>query len=423
MRTAQASRLPGPGTDPEAVIRQARRRQRRRYLVAGVAVVAVLAAAAAVLTAAGSGSRPQPPVGRPARAAPAHVIRPAPVPGLILGGAATAVVMWPVGYPLFTSAGGPPAYVDDLTTGHLSRRQVPGIAGGDYQPYLIRVGRWLVYVGAGGTAVISADLVGKPRVLGTTPFFAPAAAPGRIWLVRYRGGMLGQAPVRVRPAPVTGGPPGPAVTLPAGAAGVIGAAAVIRGTDAGLLLEVRHGGGFGLALWAPGGSAPANLPHAYASGASVLAATSLLVAYGTGCSPDSPCPMLRVFNVVTGRLVSFPAPPGTAGWVPNPSDAFSTISPGNQMMAAYAATRPQRNGHGRLYLIQLTGPSRRARAVPSSAAPFYARATWSAKGSWLLYQGPGGHLWAYQVTTGNIRTSSTPCCQYTAMVTVPNRPS
>jgi len=187
MRTAQASRLPGEGMDPEAVIRQARRRQRRRWLGAGVALVAVLAAAAAVIMAGGSGSRPRRPVTHPVRAAPAHAIRPAPVPGLILGGAATTVVMWPVGYPLFTSAGGPPAYVDDLTTGHLSRRQVPGIVGCDCQPYLIGVSRRLVYVGAGGTTVIPADLAGKPRVLGTTPFFAPAAAPGHIWLVRYRG--------------------------------------------------------------------------------------------------------------------------------------------------------------------------------------------------------------------------------------------
>jgi len=394
MRTAQASRLPGEGMDPEAVIRQARRRQRRRWLGAGVALVAVLAAAAAVIMAGGSGSRPRRPVTHPVRAAPAHAIRPAPVPGLILGGAATTVVMWPVGYPLFTSAGGPPAYVDDLTTGHLSRRQVPGIVGCDCQPYLIGVSRRLVYVGAGGTTVIPADLAGKPRVLGTTPFFAPAAAPGHIWLVRYRGGYLGQAPVRVRPVPVTGGPPGQAVTLPAGAGGVI------RGTDAGLLLEVRHGRSVGLALWAPG-SAPANLPHARASGASALGATSLLVAYGTGCSPDGPCQMLRIFNVVTGRLVS--------------------ISPDNQLIAAYAATQPLRKGRGRLYLIRLTSPSRRARAVPASAAPSYARTAWSPKGSWLLYQGPRMHLWAYQVTTGKVRASSTPCCGYTAMVAVRNR--
>jgi hypothetical protein len=407
MRTAQASRLPGDGTDPEAVIREARRRQRRRYLVAGVALVAVLAAAAAVITAVSPGGHPRRPASRPARTAPAPVIR--PLPGLILAGAATTVVMWPVGRPVFgdTPGGGPPAYVADLATGHLSRRHVPGIAGCDCLPYLIGAGRRLVYVSADGTAVIPADLAGKPRMLGTTPFFAPAAAPGHVWLVRYRGGVLGQAPVRVRQVPVTGGPPGAAVTLPAGDL-------LIRGTAAGLLLVARRG----LALWAPG-SAPADLPHS--SGWDGFDATPLLVAYGTGCDPRDRCQMLRIFNVVTGRLVSFPAPPGTAGWVPDGFDLVSAISPGNQMMAAYAATRPKRKRQARLY-VRLTSPSHRARAVPSSAAPFYTRTAWSAKGSWLLYQGAGGHLWAYQVTTGKIRTSSTPCCGYTAMVAVPNRP-
>src|SRR5215472_2720050 len=217
MRTAQASRLPGDGTDPEAVIREARRRQRRRYLVAGVAVAVVLAAAAAVITAASPDSHPRRPASRHGRTAPAPAIRPSP--GLILAGAATTVVMWPLGRPVFTPAGGPPAYVADLATGHLSRRQVPGIAGCDCLPYLIGAGKRLVYVSRDGTAVILADLAGKPWLLGTTPFFAPAAAPGQVWLVRYRGGGgggLGRAPIRVSPVPVTGGPPGAAVTLPAG---------------------------------------------------------------------------------------------------------------------------------------------------------------------------------------------------------------
>src|SRR5215472_19131158 len=414
MRAAQASRLPGDGTEPEAVIREARRRQRRRHLVAGVAIIVLLTAAATVVTAVSWGSHPRRPASRPARTAPAHTIRPAPLPGLILGSAVTTVMMWPIGPPAFTSAGGPPAYVDDLTTGHLAQRQVPRIAGCDCQPYLIAVGKRLVYVSAGGTAAIPADLNGKPRMLGTTPFFAPSAAPGHVWLVRFRGDVLGQAPIRVWPVPVTGGPPGAAVTLPAGAD------MLIRGTDAGLLLEVRHGRSAGLALWAPG-SAPANLPHAHSSGSSVLDATSRLVAYGTGCGPFGPCQMLRIFNVVTGRVVSFPAPPGTAGWVPGGFYLFSGISPGNQMIAAYAAIRPQRKGQARLYVIRLTSPSHRARAVPSSAAPLFTRAAWSAKGSWLLYQGPGGHLWAYQMTTVKVRASSTPCCGYTAMVAVPNR--
>ena len=66
-------------------------------------------------------------------------------------------------------------------------------------------------------------------------------------------------------------------------------------------------------------------------------ATSRLGAYGTGCTsqstaPDAPqdpnagydtCRALQVLDVVTGKLISFPAPPGTAGWVP---DGFNRVS-------------------------------------------------------------------------------------------------
>ena len=88
------------------------------------------------------------------------------------------------------------------------------------------------------------------------------------------------------------------------------------------------------------------------------------------------------------------------------------------MIAAYAAARPQGDGRTRLYVLRLTGARRPVTAVPSSAAFLYARTGWSARGSWLLYQGPGKHLWAYQVTTGRLRSSGTPCCQYTVMATV-----
>jgi hypothetical protein len=59
MKTAPARWRPGPGTQPEALIREARRRQRRRYLAVGVAVIAVLGSAAGVAAGLhGSGSRP-----------------------------------------------------------------------------------------------------------------------------------------------------------------------------------------------------------------------------------------------------------------------------------------------------------------------------------------------------------------------------
>jgi hypothetical protein len=125
---------------------------------------------------------------------------------------------------------------------------------------------------------------------------------------------------------------------------------------------------------------------------------------------------------VTGKLISFAAPPRTAGWVPDGFGLVSAISPGNQMIAAYAAMRPQGQGRVRLYLMPVSNPSRQPRAVPSSHAYLFARTAWSANGTWLLYQGPGGHLWAYQVTSGKTRASRTPCCQYTVMAAAPSHP-
>jgi len=90
------------------------------------------------------------------------------------------------------------------------------------------------------------------------------------------------------------------------------------------------------------------------------------------------------------------------------------------VIAAYAATRPLGHGQDRLYVIRLTGATRRPMAVPSSAARLNPRTAWSADRSWLFYQGPGGRMWAYQASSGKVRASSTPCCSYTVMAAFPS---
>jgi hypothetical protein len=417
MKTAPARGLPGTGTQPEALIKEARRRQRRRWLAVGVAVAAVLAGVAGVAAGVSGHSpgRHGPPSRPGSQVAAGHA---APASGPIPRSVDTTVLMWPAGFGQCCG----PVVIDNLSTGRLAQRQEPAISVGDYQPLLTQVGRWLVYVG-NGTMAIRDDLSGKPRVLGPTPFFAPSAAPGHVWLFWYRHGMQGE--IQAWQVPVTGGPSGPVITLPAGAD-----LPVIRGTDAGLLLQVPQG----LALWNPRGR-PRSLPYSPSGGLpDGFDATARLVAYGTGCStqatgPDAPydanagydvCTMLRILNVVTGQLISFAAPPGTAGWVPNGFNLVSAISPGDRMIAAYAAVRPQGQGRVRLYLMPITSPPGQPRAVPSSAAYLFARTAWSTDGSWLLYQGPGGHLWAYQVTSGKTGASSTPCCQYTVMIAAPS---
>jgi hypothetical protein len=134
----------------------------------------------------------------------------------------------------------------------------------------------------------------------------------------------------------------------------------------------------------------------------------------------SACQVLRIYNVVTGRLLSFQAPPGTVGWLPFGIGVTQAIAPGGRMIAAYAATLSP--GRDRLFVLRLGRTGGPPRAVPYSAAAvtLWARTAWSADGSWLFFQGPSGHLWAYQVSTGQVRASGTPCCGYAVMATFPS---
>jgi hypothetical protein len=91
------------------------------------------------------------------------------------------------------------------------------------------------------------------------------------------------------------------------------------------------------------------------------------------------------------------------------------------MIAAYAATPPLGGGRDRLFVLRLGGTGGAPRAVPSSAALLTPKTAWSADGSWLFYQGPGGHLWAYQASSGQIHASGAPCCGYAVMTTFPAR--
>lgn len=409
------------GTDTDLVIREARRRQRRRWLVTGLALAAVLAGAIGVSV--GLTSQGQPPASRsrhrPSTPATRQQALPPPIPHSV----GTTMLLWPVvahgEYPTFGPHQWPPAYVDDLASGRLSRRHKLAFAGGDYRPYLVQAGHWLVYVGGGGAMVIRDSLTGRPRVLGRTPFFAPAASPGHIWLERIHGYLGPGERASVWQVSVHTGHRGPVIDLPRDSQ-------LVAGTGAGLLLEVLRGNDFSLALWHPGG-APRLLPYSPRSG-SGLDASPRLVAYVTGCrnfntmrnDSYSACQVLRVFDVVTGRLLSFRAPAGTVGWLPLGIGFSKAISPGGRLIAAYAATLPPGRGGARLFVLRLGGTGGPPRAVPSSAATLSPRTAWSADGSWLFYQGPGGHLWAYQVSSGQVRASGTPCCGYAVMAAFPS---
>ena len=399
MRTAlrnTPTRLPA---DPNALIKEARRRQRIRYLLTAGALVAVCGAGTGLYATMRGNPPPPRPSPSPPRPSPAVSLEPAPprLPPI-----AAKVLMWP------------PSGVDDLRTGHYIQTDKFELCCGDYQPLMITAGRWLVFVGNGVTAIRS-DLSGRPRVLGKTPFFAPSATPGAVWL-EY----LGSGVIRIRQVPVTGGAAGPSITLPAGAQ-------LVAGTRAGLLLQNRDSQ---LRLWLPG-QAMRVLPG-NPSWADGFAVTPRLIAYGTHCrsaiipkkadfEPNAgydECSMLRVFDVRSGRVRSLRSPPGTIGWVPPEFDLENPINPSGSMMAAEAVVRSRDNNRGRLYVLPLAGDHRRPIAVPASAGYLFSKAAWSPDGSWLLYQGPRFTMWGYDVRTRAVRSSSVPCCLYTIMAVV-----
>lgn len=404
-----------PGPAAEALIKEARRRQRRRRAATGVAVAAVLAAALGAFAGLHEARGPR----RVTPSAAGRFAGPR-VPGAIPGSVDATVLMWPTGPGQDGTIG-----LDNLGTGKLTTA-APVVDPGAYQPIML-VGSWIVYVS--GNGVYATDAVtGTTRPLGNALAFAPSAASGDVWL-EY--GLYQSGAVVVRSVPVAGGPPGLPITLPAGTQ-------LVAGTDAGLLLEPRSGEvGGPFWLWTPG-TVPEPLPGS--SSAEGFAVSPRLVAYGSSCANPSTsqdlsyggnfgyhaCRTLHVLDVVTGKLRTFAAPRGTTGWVPthggNWAWSVSEIAPSGQLMAANAALPPDSQGITRVYILHLTGPGTQATPVPSSAAFLLAVTAWSPDSSWLFYQGPGQHMWAYHVPTRQARSSSTTCCQYAVMATVINPP-
>jgi hypothetical protein len=346
------------GDEPEALIKEARRRQRRRQLWLSAAV-AILVTGALAVAGALHGAR-HPPPARP----PVHHRTPPSGSGHVARPSAPGPIPASVDstvlmWPVGSEQDGT-IYLDNLRTGHLGWAS-PIVDPGEYQPIML-VGREIIYVVTRG--VLATDTAtDRTRVLGHTLYFAPSGRPGNIWLV-YDAFARREM---VRLVPVGAGQAGPLVPLPRGTQ-------LIAGTEAGLLLAA----GNGLELWNPGGTAR-TLPDSESAPGFTVGAR--LVAYDTGCASPA-----------TGTL-----------------------------MAAKAVIPPDGRGIIREYVLRLSGRDRRSILVPSSASFLLSATAWSAASSWLFYQGPGERMWAYQVRTGEIRSSRTPCCQYTTMATLSAR--
>src|SRR6266567_4396749 len=396
------------GADPDALIREARRRQRRRYGLAGLALATSLASVGVGLALGGaggpSGGQGQSQSASPQRhrpSPPGHLPKAPPIPHSV----GTTILMWD---------GQVAPVLDNLSTGRSRQGRVIDISVGDYDNNLLQSGRWIIWVGNGATAIRD-DLSGRPRVVAKTPQFVPAARPGYLWLL-YRSGKTWASARTVRLASIATGRLGPRIVLPSHTS-------LLRGIAAGLLLAGERGA---LELWNPG-SALRPVPFS-GSVDDVVGASASLVAYGTGChyvqpardarydaNTDYPaCRMLRLLHVVTGHVTSVAEPPSTHGWVPDATN-MASMTPRSSLIAAAAVIASPRSGRGRLYVVRTRGRRHRPIPVPDSAGPALTKLAWSVHGDWLFYQGPGARLWAFQVRTGQVRSSAFPCCQYGVM--------
>jgi hypothetical protein len=190
MITAPPGRLAGSGTQPEALIREARRRQHRRWLAAGAAMAVVVAGAAALVANSGAGLRP---LGRHAvPTAPAH--------------AAAALVMvsqtslprgnslsLAVGYRAVWVTGIGVTYQVDEVTGRIVRTiPTPGTFPDGCRSG-IAAGAGAVWVTYGCRGIYRID-PHSGRVAASLPVpdvgDAIAVADGLVWMTSYHGDLL-----------------------------------------------------------------------------------------------------------------------------------------------------------------------------------------------------------------------------------------
>jgi hypothetical protein len=215
MQTAPPGWLPDAGTEPEAVIREARRRQRRRWLAAGAAMVTVAAGAVAVLAGSGAGGHPRPP-GRPATV----TVKPAPsaLSGLPIPAGSSVRLLLTGRHPAWFS----------LATGQAE--PIKGLPGDRWGYFFTKVvGGWSAQPGTAGPACAMCPGAPLPnyfiadsssRAARIAPGYEVAAADssGAVWLITFpRSGVnYSTTPARAQEVTTAGRPLGPRVRLPAG---------------------------------------------------------------------------------------------------------------------------------------------------------------------------------------------------------------
>jgi len=344
MQTAPPGWLPGPGTKPEAVIREARRRQRRRWLATGAALVMVVAGAAVVIAGSGGGSRLRPP-GRHATAAP----KPAP-------SAMSGLPMPPGSGVRLLLTGRRPAWfwtatrrtepIKGLPLDRAGYGFIRVVGGWSAQPYTAGPGCLPTCAGPRLPNYFIAD--GSRRAARIGPGFGVSASSGSgaVWLVTFRrsAANIGVTQARARQVTTAGRPAGPRFRLPAGYL-------IQRAVGGDLLLApVDQGpGAVRYKLWDPGTRRVAGTFR------DVIAAGPRQIAWPACVS----CPV-HVLDLATGTTATIPVPRGT--WANN-DGTFS--SDGRFLAFVLSAGAAEQFGvQARIAVIDTV--SRRLLAVPGT---------------------------------------------------------
>jgi DNA-binding beta-propeller fold protein YncE len=196
MTTAPPGWLSGPGTEPEAVIREARRRQHRRWLAIAVAVTVISAAGVVIWgSGVGSGSRPpglntRPGPGtRPAAAASGATLVVASQTSLPKGNSLSVAV----GYQAVWVTGIGVTYQVDEATGRIMRMiSTPGTFPDGCRSG-VAAGAGAVWVTHGCRGIYRID-PHSGRVTASLPVpdvgDSIAVAGGLVWVTNYHGDLL-----------------------------------------------------------------------------------------------------------------------------------------------------------------------------------------------------------------------------------------
>lgn len=199
MTAAPPGWRPDAGTEPDAVIREARRRQRRRWLASGTAVAMAGACVAIVIAGWSGGSGPRPPGHHGPATAPAHRLPAAPAHAAALTTVSQASL--PKGNSLSLVAGYRAVWVTGIgvtyevnqATGRIVRTiSTPGTFP-DGCGSGIAAGEGGVWVTHGCRGVYRIDphsgrVIASVRVPGAGD--AIAAAGGLVWVPSYHGDLL-----------------------------------------------------------------------------------------------------------------------------------------------------------------------------------------------------------------------------------------